>query len=788
MQICRRSNVILSDRHRAALAGWAAVLCCAAACALPARAQPTEAPDGTLIRRVDVQGLEAISEGFVRRTIKTREGQNFLRSQTEEDVRALLRTRKFLNVVATTSLEENQAVVVFLIQEKPRIVGVELEGNKRFEDRDLFELTPAAGDVLDAYAVSKGREDIIQKYQQKGYFYVDVEIDQRALSTENRVVYRINEGPRVKVRKIRFEGVRSFPEFRLRMKLQTESYIWLLRTGALDEDKAETDALTLLQFYRDEGFLDARVGYRLDFDEVSRTKLAVVFVVDEGPRYRIHDIVVAGNTIFPAERLRRDMVLGPGKFLRDETLQLDKKRVTDTYGEIGYVDVQVNTRYEFLEEPGVIDLHFDIAEGKLSRFGRLTIRGNAKTRDEVIRRELRFYPGEPYNTVEARRAEQRLTETTLFTKATITPLNDQDGYREALVEVEEADNIKFLIGFGVSTDNGVIGSVTLENRNFDLLDWPRTWGEFFRGQAFRGDGQRIRLQAEPGTEVSRFRIDFTEPYLFDLPVRYDSSVYLFQRGRDGYAEQRLGYVTSLSKRFHSGLLANWAIEGALRIEGISIDDLDPLVARDIYEVRGSSFLTGAKLSIVRDTTDSRMNPTEGKRFTLSWEQVGALGGAYSFGKPAVGQVWYIPLHTDIFDRRTVLALRADAAYIVDDAPMFERLYGGGFGSMRGFAYRGISPRQGVYENRVGGNFIVLTGGEISVPLYARAIRGVTFLDMGTVEKDFGITKWRAAAGLGLRITVDFFGPVPIVLDFGFPIASSDQDDTRVFNFAFGASF
>ena len=146
------------------------------------------------------------------------------------------------------------------------------------------------------------------------------------------------------------------------------------------------------------------------------------------------------------------------------------------------------------------------------------------------------------------------------------------------------------------------------------------------------------------------------------------------------------------------------------------------------------------------------------------------------------------MRTDILDRKSVLAVRADAAYIVGDAPVFERYYAGGFGSLRGFAYRGVSPRSGIKENVVGGDFILLSGGEYSFPLYGKNFRGVTFVDMGTVEERLEITDWRVSVGFGLRIQVDFFGPVPIVFDFGFPLVKGDDDDTQVFNFAFGASF
>jgi len=748
-----------------------------------------EAVDGMSIALVEIQGLKTINEGFVRRIIKTRAGQNYTRRQVQEDVRELWRTRKFLNVFADTRVEDGQAVVTLRVQERPEILTVELEGNKRFTDEDLYkELSFYAGSVLDMFEINRGLENILQKYKGRGYYYAEVTLDERMLRDEARVIYRITEGPRVKVRKVLFEGVRAFAEPRLKLLVRTQTYWWIFRTGALDEEQVERDAQALRQFYRDEGFLDARVGFRYDFDSVDREDLKVVFVVEEGPRYRIQEVRIRGNEAFDVDRISAVLELDAGDIPRNEVLTSDVKRLENLYGEIGYVAARIDSSFDYLEQPGVVVLNFDVMENERSRFGRITIRGNSKTRDEVVRRELRFYPGEDFNTVETSKAEQRLLETGLFTRATITPFEDVDGMREALVEVAEGDQINFLIGVGVSTDSGVLGSLTINNRNFDWRDWPRNWREFFSGQGFRGDGQRLLFRAEPGTEVSRFTISFTEPYLLDRPLRFDFSVYLYQRGRQSYSEERLGFTTSLSKRFTDGPMEGWAVEGAFRIEAVDIGDLRALASKQIREVKGDSFITGLKGAIVRDTTDSRFIPSEGYRMMAGWEQVGALGGDYNFGKPSASIAVYKTVRTDVFDRKSIIAARGDIAYIVGDAPVFERFYGGGFGSIRGFDYHGVSPRAGIFNDRVGGKFLLLTGAEYSVPIYGKNIRGVTFLDMGAVEEEFEISSWRASVGVGLRVVVPFFGPVPLVIDFGFPIAKDDDDDTRVFNFSFGASF
>ena len=270
----------------------------------PARAQ-TEPADGVPVKRVEVKGLESMSEGFVRRTVKTRESQPFSRNQVQEDVRELLRTRKFLDVRAETRSEDNQAVVIFLVAEKPTIKSVEIEGNKQFPTDELFkELTFAAGGVLDRFEINSGREKIITKYKEKGYYYVTVEVDEPAITNESRVLYRITEGPRVRIRNIRFEGVSALSRAAVALQAEDQEVFSDLQRRALDEEAADQDAAGLQQFYREEGYLDARVGYRLDFTDVERTRLDLVFVVEQGPRYRITDFHIRGNTVFDAERIR----------------------------------------------------------------------------------------------------------------------------------------------------------------------------------------------------------------------------------------------------------------------------------------------------------------------------------------------------------------------------------------------------------------------------------------------------------------------------------------------------
>ena len=764
---------------------------------VPAQPAGDATHEGLPVRHIRFVGLQNTTRAYVQGLIQTREDKPLSLAQLERDVRALIRTGRFVNAFAEHKLEAGELVVIFHVQEKPYLQSIDFVGHRKYKTSALLKELPfREGDPIDEVLIRQGREAIESKYKDAGYFYVNVTYDADLLARDQRLVYEIVEGPRVKVRKILFEGNRSFSDATLRRQVSTDTYLWLFRTGAFDPQQAQQDAEELRRFYREHGYLDARVSYEQRMQPDGEA-LHLRFLIDEGTRYDVKSIAVEGNEALSDETLRGLLRSEAGRGLRLDVVHEDARRLEAAYGQQGYIDAKVEPRWVFDSQPGLVQLTYQIAEGPFVRFGQAVIRGNKQTQDKVIRRQLGFYPEQPYDLSATRRAEQRLLETRLFSKASITPVPAGPGVRDALVEVEEAETTTFLMGLGVSSDSGVLGSISLENRNFDLFDPPRIAGEFFRGRSFKGAGQYFRIQIEPGTELTRFRIDFREPFLLDQPISLGTSAYLYERGRDGYDERRLGGIVSFGRRFDDrilgGLLKGWAGEVALRLEYVDIRGVAGGLARlweaqDILDAEGDHYLSSVKGTLLHDTTDSLFLPSRGHRLKLSYEQAGALGGDYTFGKALADVNWYYTVYTDSFDRKHILAVRGTMGYIVGDSPVFERFYGGGMSTLRGFDFRGVSPRQGAEDRAVGGDFLLLTGAEYGVPLYGKTLRGVVFTDMGTVEEDFEITSWRVTLGLGLRVIIPYFGPVPLAFDFAWPVAKDGDDDTQVFSFSIGATF
>jgi outer membrane protein assembly factor BamA len=318
----------------------------------------------------------------------------------------------------------------------------------------------------------------------------------------------------------------------------------------------------------------------------------------------------------------------------------------------------------------------------------------------------------------------------------------------------------------------------LNERNFDITRVPLSLDELLSGRAFRGAGQEFRLEAVPGTQFQRYTASFREPSLFDSAFSLGTSAYYYTRQYTEYNEERLGGRVVLGRKLNQ----LWSANLAVRMENVDIFDVPfyypPAITRDA----GSHFLVGARASVTRDSRDSYLRPTEGSQVELGYEQV---WGSYTYPLFTVeGSKYFTTYQRPDGSGRHVLALRSQTMFAGSDTPVYDRFYAGGFRSLRGFEFRGVGPfEEGL---NVGGTFAFLNSVEYQIPLVASdKVFAVGFIDSGTVEQKAEINDYRVTAGFGARIQVPMFGPVPIALDFGFPIVKGPQDRTQVFSFWLG---
>ncbi len=646
---------------------------------------------------------------------------------------------------------------------------------------------------MNIFSIRKtGIDGLLRKYHEEGYYFAEVKVDEDALP-RREVVYNVVEGPKVFINDIKFEGNTQFDWFTLRFKVESQPRFWPFIKGQLDNDAIARDVDTLRNMYVAEGYLDAEVDARPQFSD-DKTKVTLVFRIRQGPRYRVNKVIFKGNTVFPDEEIFKRLQLGQGVFLTAVRQQHDVKAITGLYGEMGFIEAKVDVRRQFLAptatmpswvgklneaRPALLNVVFEITESDRYTIGKIDIKGNNITQTRLIRQQLRFFPEQIFNTAAIEESRTRLKDTQMFDEVIVTPVGKEPGMRDVLVEVKEAKTAKFIVGAGYSTNNGLLGNVTYTERNFDIMAWPNQQRTFANGRAFKGAGQTLTISAEPGLEMMRFLIDWTEPNLWDQPVQLSNRIYLFTRERESYNELRFGDMVSIGRRFPN----HWYLEFAQRLEGVNVGDIEDNAPPQVFAAKGLHFIPGSKLTAVRDTTDSRWNPTKGDRASVSYEQV---VGEYNFGRLDASYHVYHTIFTDTQDRKHVIGGKVVAGQIFGDAPVFETFYAGGSGSMRGFEYRGVGPMVNGYP--VGGNFLFLAGVQYDFPLITEFLRGNVFVDTGTVETDTGFSSYRASAGFGFRMALPMMGPVPMSLDFGIPLFKQKGDNTQLVSFSVGWQF
>jgi outer membrane protein insertion porin family len=324
-----------------------------------------------------------------------------------------------------------------------------------------------------------------------------------------------------------------------------------------------------------------------------------------------------------------------------------------------------------------------------------------------------------------------------------------------------------------------MGQILLDEQNFDWRRPPTSWDEFVSGRAWRGGGQRFRLEAAPGTEVQRYLASFQEPYLFDTPISLGLSGSYFDRRYVDWDEQRIGGRVSLGYQWTENDLSA-AI--SYRGENINISNPSNPGLDELQEVLGDNVLHGFKYTIANDTRDSAFLATQGHFIQLELEQV---IGSFDYPRAILEARQYALLRErPDHSGRHVLTLSSRVGVTGKNTPIYENFFAGGFSTLRGFDFRGASPvKDGV---QVGGEFMWVNTIEYLFPLTADdMMHGVVFVDHGTVEERVEIEDYRVSPGLGLRITIPAMGPAPIALDFAFPVVSARTDDEQVFSFNIG---
>ncbi|TVQ63326.1 MAG: outer membrane protein assembly factor BamA [Phycisphaerales bacterium] len=764
--------------------------------------------DGRPVGVVRFEGIERVSVQLLRNQLRTREGRPYSEATAQDDVRRLYRLGQFRSVEASLEIDPDDPgaplTVVFRFVEAPIVEDVQVVGNRRVTDQDLARVVNILpGTPMDEFLLGRSIRAIEELYRNRGFFLVEVTVDERELEESGIVLFRVREGERVRVTGIRFSGNRAFEDRELRPNLRTKT-AGILERGPLDNEVLDNDVTSLIRFYQAQGYLDIRADRQITPSPDGREAI-VTFVLDEGPLYSLRNVVLrtadaeaeSRPPVFTAAQISAIMEIKSGDIYSTQRVERSMEAVRASYWRLGYADARVQRdELRDAEEP-LVDIFITVVEGPRFRTGEVLVQGNDLTKQKVIRRHVRLRPDRPLDRGAVRETERRLEASQLFeagsVRVTVQPERREDpGYRDVLVEVAETDTGSLTFGAAVGSDSGVTGLIGLEQRNFDLFDPPESVGEFFRGQSFRGAGQQFSLALQPGTEVQTYSVSLTEPHLFESDYSLTGQFFFRQRIFRQYDEERFGGRTRIGRRFGD----RWVAGLGTRAEWVSLSNINARAPAAIFDDRDRALLTGVSLDMTRTTVPptERFRPTRGTRVELAVERVGAFGGDYDFTKLRAEHQIFMTVYEDYLGRKGVLSFKTTAQYIPEEgeAPIYERYFLGGR-SLRGFEFRTVSPRglrrDGTPSNEpIGGEWLFFFGTEYEHPVWRDILSVVGFVDTGTVTNEIGFDDYRVSIGSGVRLYLPQLGQAPLAFDFGFPIRTASGDQKSLFSFAVDLPF
>lgn len=748
------------------------------------------------ISELQITGLQRVPEQLVRNNIRTREGDAYDPQIIAADVARLTHLDRFSSIKVDVQQKADRSLIVtFVLSEFPLLIDVQVNGNDELSDQRLLGAALLRnGDPASPALIKGAINRMLQEYREEGYHFCTIDYNEQLLDRTSLLVFNVREGPLVKIKAIRFEGNDAIEATRLQRQVSSETALWPVRDGILNLDQLDNDAAAIRNYYNDHGYLDARVRRRIE-DSPDQTEAIVTFLIEEGRQYTLSAIRVEGNTVFSTPQIVEVLPIKIGDVFSRQAVREAVAEVTAIYHKIGYVRVVITTEEIYEGDAPRVQMVVRIEEGNQYLHGTIRILNNTQTKDKVVLRQVRgLEPGRPFDGTGIERTRRQMSRSQIFGDPQITLIDNEANpdILDVLIEVQEKNTGSLSFGVGVNSDLGIGGAIQLTQRNFDIADYPATFTELFTGKAFTGAGQFFDLEIAPGTDFSRYRVAFAEPAFLETDYSFNTSGYFLQFDREKHDEDRIGFTLGTGRRFGDV----WSVSASLRFENYQIKSVSPDAPVDVANVEGSNVLAAIELGVSRSTVEGGLFPHTGSVFTASIEKVGLFVGDFDYWRVNAGYTKYWTIDRDFMNRRSVLEFRTTAGYILpeDEAPTFERYYAGGHSTFRGFDYRGVGPR-GIRndtgtlgDDPVGGDFLLLVGLEYSFPLYDEYVRGVVFLDTGTVDDQLSLSKYRVSTGFGFRVVIPLVSRVPFAIDFGIPLIKESGDETQLVSFTFDLPF
>jgi outer membrane protein insertion porin family len=724
------------------------------------------------IQSIQIEGNRHIDREAIIGKLSIQSGEAFSQAGVREQIQTIYSMGFFEEVDVSTQLIADDVVVVFHVKEKPFTVEVIYDGNDELSDENLGEKNTIRNQTfLDQEQVKVSVEHFRKLYQEKGYFHAQiVPIVDMIEEGQARLTYHIEEGEQAYIESIEFEGVNVLKKKQLGAFMANQEWSWpwsiFSDTGVLRQDELPNDIERIKEVYMNKGYLDIQVGMpRVDLDD-TKEWFTLVFPIVEGEPYIVSQIDYKGNTVFSGNELSEGLSVQAGDVFQRIKMRDEITRVTDLYGERGYAFTEVSPSVEPDPATRSARISFVIDEGEMVRIKDIRITGNTKTRDNVIRRELRVDERDMIDSPAIKRSFQRLNNLNFFETVEILPNQTSPGEVDLDVKVKEKPTGAFSVGGGFST-----------------LDQFTLIADISEGN-FLGRGYLAKIRGQLGGRRTLGLITFRNPAIFDTLTSFQVDVFRVETNFLTYEEKKVGTNLTFGRAFSEFLSGSFTFVA----EHIRIDDIDDDASDIIKDQDGKQSTTGFRASLFRDTRDFYLDPRKGIRVGVR-TSLGTelLGGSNNFYSATFDALKYTPL--PFWDLRHALRGRIGygTGFDGEELPIPEFFFVGGINTVRGFKFGRAGPVTSGNDPD-GGNKQLIFNNDLIFPILPDAkLNGVLFFDYG---KGFGVGEsldldLRQAAGFEVR-WISPFGPLRAA--YGFNLDRKQGEKSGVFEFSIGTVF
>ncbi len=733
------------------------------------------------IDSIEVEGIKKVEPEAILEKLASKPEMILDNYLLRKDIQKIYDMKYFEEVSAFHKKLNSKNILLFRLKEKPIISKIEFKGNDEISDEDLKEqIKTKEFNILDISTIKNDVLLLQKHYEEKGFFIATASYkvnDQKNGSVE--VVFNVKEFDKVRVKKIIILGNSKLKDDELKAMMQTKEetiFSGMSGTGNFKELNFQTDIERLKYYYKTKGHLQVNISNPVVTVSDDKKWIFITVQVVEGPQFSINSISFNGELLFNEKEMNEKIKLKPEEIYNEENLRLDIQTLTEMYQDKGYAFANVLRTLEIVPGENKVDVIFSFEKGVIAYFGKITVKGNTKTRDKVLRRELKIHEGMRFSGSKLRISKENVNRLGFFQPDsvifnTVTP-KGKDNILDVEISIKERATGQISVGAGYSTaTEGFIQASVAQNN-------------------FRGLGQNINFNLSLSSRQQVYNLGFTEPYLFDTKwtagADYFRTVSNFIRSfsyeKQGF-DLRVGYpIFDYTRLFLT-----------YRYEDNTVRNIvNPTIDPKLENGAASS----VQSSLVRDRRNNIFEPTGGYYLSTSVEYAG-LGGIQKWARGEVEGRYYKPIWEDL-----ILRIRSNWAELFKteqrDIPRIERFSMGGARNMRGFRLEDIGPlirakntSSGTMDtfNR-GGLFSVLNTFELEHPLIKEAgLKWVVFSDIGNVYEDSfgknGDYAMRADYGFGFR----WFSPIGVLrFEFGFPINKKEREDPNQFHFDIGQLF